>query len=57
MSNWIAVPLAIILFIGFIWFIDSRKNTKKAVTEAVGNVKDKTDEAKKQHVLRAGGQD
>jgi len=48
MSNWIAVPLAIILFIGFIWFIDdSRKNTKKAVTEAVDNVKDKTDEAKK----------
>jgi len=47
MSNWIVVPLAIILFIGFIWFIDSRKNTKKAVTEAVDNVKDKTDEAKK----------
>lgn len=46
MSNWIAVPLAIILFIGFIWF-DSRKNMKKAVTEAVDNVKDKTDEAKK----------
>lgn len=41
MSNWIAAPLAIALFIGFIWFMKNRKNLKKAAAEVVDNVKDK----------------
>lgn len=47
MSNWIAAPLAIAVFVGFIWFMKNRKNLKQAASEVVENVKDKIEEVKK----------
>lgn len=47
MSNWIALPLAIVVFVGFIWVMRNRKNLKKAASELVEEVKEKVEEVKK----------
>lgn len=47
MSNWIALPLAIAVFVCFVWVMKNRKNLKKAASELVEDVKEKIEEVKK----------
>ena len=36
MSNWIAAPLAILFFVGFIWFMSNRKKLVNQAKEKLG---------------------
>lgn len=36
MSNWIAAPLAILFFVGFIWFMSNRKKLVNQAREKMG---------------------
>ena len=39
MSNWIAAPLALLFFFGFIYFMNNRKKIAEVVKEKVDEIK------------------